>query len=98
MGTVIDKPAIELTPEEHTTVMSINVDSAFHCNQLAHPLLKASGNGSIVFISSVAGVLAVVSASYGTTKGTTLTLYLVSPTLLVLLNADCEPPVKCHHH
>ena len=72
MGTCIDKPTIECTPHEYTSLMSINLESAFHCNQLAHPLLKASGNGSIVFISSVAGVVALGPSIYGMTKGTTV--------------------------
>ncbi|KAI3945721.1 hypothetical protein MKW98_022995 [Papaver atlanticum] len=33
--------------------------AAYHFSTLAHPLLKASGSGNIVFISSVAGVVAV---------------------------------------
>ena len=37
--------------------MTTNFESAYHLSQLAHPLLKASGAGSIVFISSVAGVV-----------------------------------------
>ncbi|MED6192568.1 hypothetical protein PIB30_011363 [Stylosanthes scabra] len=36
--------------------MTVNFESGFHLSQLAYPLLKASGTGSIVFISSVAGV------------------------------------------
>ncbi|KAK7834174.1 tropinone reductase like protein [Quercus suber] len=35
--------------------MSTNFESAYHSSQLAYPLLKASGAGSIVFVSSVAG-------------------------------------------
>jgi Tropinone reductase 1 len=37
--------------------MCTNLESAYHICQLAYPLLKASGAGSIVFISSVAGVV-----------------------------------------
>ena len=38
--------------------MTTNLESAYHLCQLAHPLLKASGVGSIVCISSIAGVVA----------------------------------------
>ncbi|URE40554.1 Tropinone reductase [Musa troglodytarum] len=63
-------PAIKVTLEEYKHVMSTNLDSAFHLSQLAHPLLKASARGSIVFISSVAGFLGINKASvYGATKG-----------------------------
>ncbi|PKA63218.1 Tropinone reductase like [Apostasia shenzhenica] len=50
--------------------MATNLESAFHLSQLAHPLLKANGGGSIVFISSIAGMLGLTDASiYGATKG-----------------------------
>lgn len=50
--------------------MTTNLESAYHMCQLAHPLLKASGMGSIVFISSVAGVVALNSGTiYAATKG-----------------------------
>lgn len=50
--------------------MTTNLESAYHMCQLAHPLLKASGIGSIVFISSVAGVVALNSGTiYAATKG-----------------------------
>ncbi|KAL0708353.1 hypothetical protein Bca4012_074779 [Brassica carinata] len=42
----------------------------FYTDLLIHPLLKASGSGSIVFISSVAGVVSCsVGSIYGATKG-----------------------------
>ncbi|XP_023910922.1 tropinone reductase homolog At5g06060 isoform X2 [Quercus suber] len=45
-------------------------ESAYHLSQLAHPLLKASSAGSIVFVSSVCGVVSVsVGSIYGATKG-----------------------------
>uniref|UniRef100_A0A5B6ZKX9 Tropinone reductase n=1 Tax=Davidia involucrata TaxID=16924 RepID=A0A5B6ZKX9_DAVIN len=50
--------------------MGINFEASYNLCQLAHPLLKASGNGSIVFISSIAGVIATPSVSiYAATKG-----------------------------
>ncbi|GJM91698.1 hypothetical protein PR202_ga08100 [Eleusine coracana subsp. coracana] len=49
--------------------MATNLESAYHLSLLAHPLLKASGSGSIVFISSIAGVIALFSGPiYGMTK------------------------------
>lgn len=51
-------------------MMATNLESAYHLCQLSHPLLKASGSGSIVFISSVCGLVAVFSGSlYAMTKG-----------------------------
>uniref|UniRef100_A0A0A9FRS2 Tropinone reductase n=1 Tax=Arundo donax TaxID=35708 RepID=A0A0A9FRS2_ARUDO len=50
--------------------MATNLESAYHLCQIAHPLLKFSGAGSIVFISSVAGVVAIFSGTlYAMTKG-----------------------------
>ena len=70
VGTAIWKPAIEYTTEEFSTIFGTNFESAYHLSQLAHPLLKASGAGSIVFISSVAGVVSIKNLSvYSATKG-----------------------------
>ncbi|XP_061368943.1 tropinone reductase homolog At5g06060-like isoform X1 [Gastrolobium bilobum] len=57
VGTNFRKPSIEYTAEEYSELMTVNLDSAFHLCQLSYPLLKASAMGSIVFISSVAGVV-----------------------------------------
>ncbi|XP_050290501.1 tropinone reductase homolog At5g06060-like [Quercus robur] len=70
VGTGILKPAIEYTAEEFSTIFGTNFESAYHLSQLSHPLLKASGAGSIVFISSVAGVVSLKNLSvYSATKG-----------------------------
>ncbi|XP_062095505.1 tropinone reductase homolog At5g06060-like [Humulus lupulus] len=67
---VIPKDSIEYTAEDISTLMGTNFESGFHLSQLSHPLFKASGNGSIVFISSVAGSMALPACSiYGATKG-----------------------------
>ncbi|XP_039002482.1 tropinone reductase homolog At2g29150-like [Hibiscus syriacus] len=56
--------------EDYTTVMSTNLDAPYHLSQPAYPFLKASGYGSIVFISSVAGSLALPGLSaYAASKG-----------------------------
>ncbi|CAH1445330.1 unnamed protein product [Lactuca virosa] len=70
VGTSIVKPTIEYTAEEYSTLMGTNFESCYHMSQLAHPLLKASGVGNIVFISSVAGLVhASVGSIYSATKG-----------------------------
>ncbi|KAF5467346.1 hypothetical protein F2P56_017176 [Juglans regia] len=63
VGTNIRKPTIEYTAEEYSTLMATNFESTYHLCQIAHPLLKASGMGSIVFISSVAGLVSIGSGS-----------------------------------
>ncbi|KAF5193791.1 Tropinone reductase [Thalictrum thalictroides] len=68
-ATAVFKPTVEFTAADFSYQMATNVESAFHLSQLAHPLLKASGMGSIVFISSIVGVVAHHSVSiYGATK------------------------------
>jgi len=58
--------------------MATNFESVYHLCQLAHPLLKASGMGSIVFISSVAGVVHIGSGSiYAASKGELRPWYIV---------------------
>ncbi|GAU36377.1 hypothetical protein TSUD_151440 [Trifolium subterraneum] len=63
VGTNFRKPTIDYTAEEYSELMTINLDSAFHLCQLTHPLLKESRVGSIVFISSVAGVVSLGTGS-----------------------------------
>ncbi|XP_071731663.1 senescence-associated protein 13-like isoform X1 [Rutidosis leptorrhynchoides] len=59
----------EWTAEDYSMGMATNLESCYHISQLSHPLLKASGNGSIVFISSVAGLVNISCGSvYAATK------------------------------
>uniref|UniRef100_A0A0E0CYK5 Tropinone reductase I n=1 Tax=Oryza meridionalis TaxID=40149 RepID=A0A0E0CYK5_9ORYZ len=70
VGTNIRKPTTEYSADEYSFLMATNLESAYHLCQLGHPLLKASGSGSIVFISSVAGIVALFSGTiYAMTKG-----------------------------
>ena len=99
---VIQKPTVEVTAEEFSTIMAINFESVYHLSQLAHPLLKASGAGSIVFISSVAGVVSVKYLSaYSVTKGISLHdphyiyiyIYIASSWVVALVAFSA-----CHYH
>ncbi|CAI0443298.1 unnamed protein product [Linum tenue] len=54
VGTNVRKPTTEYSTEEYLRLMSVNLESSYHLCQLAHPLLKKSGAGSVVFVSSVA--------------------------------------------
>ncbi|WVZ74247.1 hypothetical protein U9M48_022455 [Paspalum notatum var. saurae] len=78
-GTSFLKPAVDITAEEYSRVMATNFESCFHLSQLVHPLLKASGRGSIVNISSIASLLGcsnlpVYSASKGAMNQVTRSL------------------------
>ncbi|CAN1231434.1 Tropinone reductase homolog At5g06060 [Linum grandiflorum] len=71
VGRNILKPAVEFTAEDFAFLMSTNLESGYHLCQLAHPLLKASGFGSVVFISSVAALVHMGAAGsvYSAAKG-----------------------------
>ncbi|XP_021279070.1 tropinone reductase homolog At5g06060-like [Herrania umbratica] len=70
VGTNIRKPMVEFTAEEVSTLLATNFESVFNLCQLAYPLLKASGVGSVVFTSSVSGFVSLKSMSLqGATKG-----------------------------
>ncbi|KAJ0962179.1 hypothetical protein J5N97_030007 [Dioscorea zingiberensis] len=73
VGTGFFKPTEDYTAEEFSFIMSTNFESAFHLSQLAYPLLKESGSGSILFISSIAGLVGAKQVSlYAASKGTKL--------------------------
>ncbi|KAG5009841.1 hypothetical protein GLYMA_07G136000v4 [Glycine max] len=55
-GRCIAKTILDSTAEDISTTMGTNFESAYHLCQLAHPLLRESGYGSVVFISSTAGL------------------------------------------
>ena len=65
------KNAIEITSEDVSLLMGTNFESAFNFAQLLHPLLKSSGNGSIVFNSSLGSMMSFPCSSvYSAAKGT----------------------------
>jgi meso-butanediol dehydrogenase / (S,S)-butanediol dehydrogenase / diacetyl reductase len=67
-GIAIFKPAQEVSFEDWTAVMNINLNGTFLCSQACLPAL-ISGKGSIVNISSISGVRAsTLRMAYGTSK------------------------------
>ncbi|KAJ4797529.1 NAD(P)-binding Rossmann-fold superfamily protein [Rhynchospora pubera] len=69
------KPAIEITAEDYSSCMALNFEACFHLSQLAYPLLKASGRGNVVSISSIAGIGSLLGcAHYGSAKGAVIQL------------------------
>uniref|UniRef100_A0A1J3IQ77 Tropinone reductase-like protein n=1 Tax=Noccaea caerulescens TaxID=107243 RepID=A0A1J3IQ77_NOCCA len=70
VGAAVAKPTLDYTAEDFSFHISTNLESAYHLSQLAHPLLKTSGCGNIVFMSSVTGVVSfTIGSIYGATKG-----------------------------
>ncbi|KAG5253761.1 tropinone reductase family protein [Salix suchowensis] len=59
VGTLYYQKTTDVTSEDISLYLNTNFVSAYHLCQLAHPLLKNSGAGNIVFMSSVAGVVSV---------------------------------------
>lgn len=75
-GIFVIKKSTEHTFEDYSTIMCTNIESSYHLCQLAHPLLKASGNGSIIFMSSVAGLVSLPRLSvYAASKGMSMLEY-----------------------
>lgn len=82
VGTAIPKKAEEFTAADISAIMVTNFESAYHLCQLAYPLMKACGNGSIVFNSSIASAVAlplscIYSASKGNFSFSLLQVYLI---------------------
>ena len=78
VGTNIRKPVVDFTEEDFSTLMATNFESVFHTSQLAYPLLKTSGSGSIVFVSSVSGFVSLKSMSVqGATKGNYILVFFL---------------------
>ncbi|KAK9673903.1 hypothetical protein RND81_12G197400 [Saponaria officinalis] len=64
------QPTATCTEEHYSYVMSTNFESAYHLSQLAYPLFKASTTGNIIFISSIASIMAFdLGSLYGPAKG-----------------------------
>lgn len=76
----VDHPDLNgLSGQDFLDIYKINVVGAFQMIRAAEPLLRASGDGSIVNVSSVAGVMGTGSSiAYAASKGglNTLTLSL----------------------
>ncbi|KAG8649351.1 hypothetical protein MANES_08G079601v8 [Manihot esculenta] len=70
VGTSIASETLEQRAEDISIVMGSNFEATYHLCQLSHPLLKESGNGSIINISSITSVAATpLSAIYAASKG-----------------------------
>ena len=71
----ITRPLLETTVDEWDAIMVANLRSAFLGVKLAHPLLKASGHGAVVNVSSVHAIATSKNiAAYAASKGGLLAL------------------------
>ncbi|MGH6728105.1 MAG: SDR family NAD(P)-dependent oxidoreductase [Pseudolabrys sp.] len=68
-GIVIFKPILEVTYEDWSRVLAVNLTGAFLMTQAAAPLIRDSGGGAIVNITSISGLRAsTLRTAYGTSK------------------------------
>lgn len=68
-GTNTRKPTVDNTAVDYDHIMTTNLRSAYELTQQAHPLLTASAQGNVVFVSSVSGLTHTSSGSlYGMSK------------------------------
>jgi len=68
-GIAVFKPILDITYEDWARVMAVNLTGPFLCAQAAAPLMRDSGGGAIVNITSISGLRAsTLRAAYGTSK------------------------------
>jgi NAD(P)-dependent dehydrogenase (short-subunit alcohol dehydrogenase family) len=68
-GIAIFKPILEVTYEDWSRVLAVNLTGPFLCTQAAAPIMRDSGGGAIVNITSISGLRAsTLRTAYGTSK------------------------------
>jgi NAD(P)-dependent dehydrogenase (short-subunit alcohol dehydrogenase family) len=68
-GIAIFKPILDVTFDDWSRVMAVNLNGAFITGQLAAPMMRDNGGGAIVNITSISGLRAsTLRVTYGTSK------------------------------
>jgi len=93
------RPIEKLESEEWENTLHVNVNSHFYFTKQAIPLLKKSKNGSIINISSVAGIMGYpLRSPYAASKwavvGVTKTLAMELGKYKIRVNAICPGTIK----
>jgi len=89
----------EITPEDWDKTISVNINGQFYVTRLAVPIMKMTGSGSIINISSSAGLFGCPKrAAYVASKwaiiGITKTLAMELGPLGIRVNAICPGSVE----
>jgi len=68
-GIAIFKPILDVTYDDWSRVLAVNLTGPFLCTQAAVPLMRDGGGGAIVNITSISGLRAsTLRTAYGTSK------------------------------
>ena len=68
-ATAIFKPILDVTYEDWSRVLAVNLTGPFFCTQAAAPLMRDSGGGAVVNVTSISGLRAsTLRTAYGTSK------------------------------
>jgi NAD(P)-dependent dehydrogenase (short-subunit alcohol dehydrogenase family) len=68
-GIAIFKPILDVTFEDWSRVLAVNLSGPFICTQAAAPMMRDHGGGAIVNITSISGLRAsTLRTAYGTSK------------------------------
>ncbi len=87
-------PVEEISPQVWDRTMAVNINAQFYCARRAVPLLKAAGGGSIINMSSAAGLFGYAlrspyTASKWAVIGFTKTLAMELGEFAIRVNAIC---------
>ena len=68
-GVAIFKPILDVTYEDWSRVLAVNLNGPFLCTQAAAPIMRDNGGGAVVNITSISGLRAsTLRIAYGTSK------------------------------